>query len=200
MLSAEMSAEHSTRLWLASASPRRRELLARLGLPFEVAAADLDESLLPAELPEAAVCRLAVAKAEAVSRLHPGALVLGADTLVALGSRCFGKPRDPAEARDMLAALAGRTHQVWTAVALARLATPTACQSAVAQVTFRALSAAEIAAYVATREPLDKAGAYAIQGGAGAFVERLEGDQTTVVGLPLPLTRALLSAAGALPP
>ena len=186
------------RLVLASASPRRRELLARLGVEFEVRAVDADETPLAAETPEALVLRLALVKARAAAR--PGELALGADTVVAAGGALLGKPADDEEARRMLAALSGRSHEVWTGVALVEVpAGPgdgrlreraRACRT---EVVFRALSGSEIDAYVASGEPRDKAGAYAIQGGAAAFVAHVEGDFTNVVGLPLPLVEELLA-------
>jgi septum formation protein len=187
----------AARLVLASASPRRRELLARLGFAFEVRPTDVEETPFALEGPEAMVLRLALAKARAAAR--PGEIVLGADTVVAAGGEILGKPRDDEEAREMLHRLAGRSHEVWTGVALVaatgRGEAPArerarACRT---EVVFRALSEREIADYVATGEPRDKAGAYAIQGGAAAFVERVEGDFTNVVGLPLALVQDLLA-------
>ncbi len=189
------------RLILASASPRRRELLAELGLPFEVRATEVDESPLAGEEPAALVARLALAKARAAA--EPGAIVLGADTVVVAGEVVFGKPRDATAARGMLAELSGRTHSVWTGVALVRGDASDPSEARVRScrtgVRFRVLSSAEIDAYVASGEPLDKAGAYAIQGGAQSFVEELDGDYTNVVGLPLPLVREILAEAGFAP-
>ncbi len=183
-------------LVLASASPRRRELLSRLGLPFVVRPADADETPLPGESPRALVIRLALVKARQVAR--PGEVALGADTVVALAGRVLGKPADDAEATAMLRRLSGREHEVWTGVALVAPGgdgeppreRAAACLTKVA---FRALSAAEIAAYVASGEPRDKAGAYGIQGGAAAFVSGLDGEHSNVVGLPLPLVGELLA-------
>src|SRR5262249_54233001 len=123
MLSRRMSVEHST-LLLASASPRRRELLATLGLSFEIPAPEIQESLLSGEAPEHSVVRLALQKAEAGARLRPGALALGADTLVVLDGFAFGKPRNAVRARSMLRELSGKTHQVWTGVAVAAAGQP----------------------------------------------------------------------------
>ena len=190
-----MNDQHST-LLLASASPRRRELLAGLGLTFEVLAADVDETLRHGEPPDAAVLRLAADKAETGARHRTDAVVLGADTLVTLAGRIFGKPRDAAQAGAMLRELSGRTHRVWTGVAVARAGSPTVRRAAVAEVTFKELSAAEIAAYLDTGEPLDKAGAYAIQGRASAFVTELRGELSTVIGLPMSVARELLQGAG----
>jgi len=191
-----MSSEHST-LLLASASPRRRELMATLGLPFEVLAAEIDESLPSGEAPERSVVRLAAEKAETGLKLRPEATVLGADTLVVLDGFAFGKPRDAAQARSMLRELSGRTHRVWTGVAVASAGAPTLVRAVVAEVGFRALSPQEIDAYVKTGEPLDKAGAYAIQGRASAFVTELRGELSTVVGLPMSATIELLRERGA---
>lgn len=186
--------EAQTTLVLASASPRRRELLGQLGLRFTVAAADLDETPQADEAPEAYVLRLAREKARAVAARFPGAWVLAADTTVVLGSELLGKPRDEAEAREMLSRLSGRTHEVHTGVALAgRAEEATVVRT---RVTFRTLSAGEIDWYVGTGEPLDKAGAYAVQGRGGVFVEALEGSPTNVIGLPLGETLALLARAG----
>jgi len=195
MLARRMSSEHIM-LLLASASPRRRELLSTLGLPFEVLTTDVDESLVSGEAPERSVARLAERKAEAGSRLHPKALVLGADTLVVLEGFAFGKPRDAAQARSMLRQLSGKKHQVWTGVAVASAGRPTSSRAVVAEVGFRALSAGEIETYVATGEPLDKAGAYAIQGRAAAFVTELRGELSAVVGLPMSATLELLRERG----
>jgi septum formation protein len=195
MLAAAM-VEHSTQLWLASASPRRRQLLESLRLAFEVEAANVDETLLPGEAPASAVLRLAQLKAEAVAATHPETWTLGSDTLVEVDGRPFGKPSDEAEARRMLAALSNRTHSVWTGVAMARAGQATLARAAEARVTFRALETTEIDAYVSDGEPLDKAGAYAFQGKARAFVVSVEGEESTVIGLPLGLTRELLRACG----
>jgi len=187
-------------LVLASSSPRRRELLARLGVEFEVRASDVDETPAPRETPRALVRRLALAKARAVCR--PGELTLGADTIVALGDEPLGKPADAADASRMLGRLSNRSHEVWTGVALVAHEGGALPVERVAEcrteVVFRALTAAEIAAYVASGEPLDRAGAYAIQGGAAPFVERIEGDYDNVVGLPVDLVRSLLEESGVL--
>ncbi|XXF75842.1 Maf family protein [Myxococcaceae bacterium GXIMD 01537] len=186
--------EGQTSLVLASASPRRRELLGQLGLRFTVSAADLDETPRPGEAPDAYVLRLAREKAAAVARRFPDTWVLAADTTVVLGLELLGKPRDEAEARAMLSSLSGRTHEVHTGVALAgRAEEATVVRT---RVTFRTLSAGEIAWYAGTGEPLDKAGAYAIQGRGGSFVHAIEGSPTNVIGLPLGETLALLARAG----
>jgi septum formation protein len=184
-----------TRLVLASASPRRRELLGQLGLSFEVSAADIDETPHPGEPAQAYVLRLAREKARAVATRHPAAWVLAADTTVALGDELLGKPRDAAEAREMLGRLSGRTHEVHTGVALAG---PSGEHSTVVRtrVTFRPLSPGEIAWYAGTGEPLDKAGSYAVQGKGGFLVAAVEGSPTNVIGLPLGETLELLARAG----
>lgn len=183
-------------LVLASTSPRRRELLAQLGVPFEVLAVAVDERPLPAELAADHVCRLALAKARAgAGERDPRACVLGADTVVVLDGEIFGKPADRDDAVAMLRRLSGRTHAVLSAVARVRGGAHTVRLSE-SQVTFRALSAAEIAAYCDTGEPLDKAGAYAIQGRAAAFIRHLEGSYSGVMGLPLFETAELLAGAG----
>jgi septum formation protein len=184
---------------LASASPRRREILTAAGIDHAVDAANVDETPLAGELPHAYAERLARAKAVAVARRHPEALVIGADTVVVIDDEILGKPVDAADARRMLEQLSGREHAVLTAVAVARGAALESGVSATA-VWMRPIAAAEIAAYVATGEPMDKAGAYAIQGGAAAFVERISGDFDNVVGLPVKEVKRLLSlAAGSYP-
>jgi septum formation protein len=188
-------------LVLASASPRRRELLARAGLAFEVFPAEIDEVARPGEGPEALVERLAREKAAAVARRvgrTPPRLVLGSDTVVVLGGDVLGKPRDAADAEALLARLVGRTHRVLTGVAVAASAEPAALQSVVVEslVRMRPASAEEIRRYVATGEPLDKAGAYALQGEGRGFVLEVTGSETNVIGLPLDETLALLRDAG----
>jgi septum formation protein len=180
---------------LASASPRRRELLAMLGIPFRVAVPDVDETPRASELPEAYVTRLAREKARAVAAREPRAVVLAADTTVVLRGRMFGKPATPEEAAAMLRRLQGRRHQVLTAVAVARDGRVEHALDAT-DVTFRRASDEEIASYVATGEPLDKAGGYAIQGKGAALVEGIRGDFFGVMGLPLRLALALLERFG----
>jgi len=186
-------------LVLASRSPRRRALLAEAGIGFSLRAyPEIDET--PAAglaAPLDVVRELAERKALAAALLTPQVLVLTADTLVFLGGNVLGKPRDAAGARRMLSALGGRTHEVATGVALAGAGADGATRlhsgAASTRVTFRPLGEAEIAAYVASGEPLDKAGAYGIQGGAAGFVADLEGDLDTVIGLPIGLVRRLLA-------
>ena len=180
---------------LASGSPRRRQLLEMLGLPFRAVAPDVDESLDPAEQPEAYVTRLAREKARTIAARERGAPVLAADTTVVLRGRVFGKPADSAEAADMLRRLQGRKHQVMTAVAVA-LDGRVEHALDVTEVTFRRLSDEQIADYVGTGEPLDKAGAYAIQGKGAALVEGIRGDFFGVMGLPVRLALELLARFG----
>ena len=182
-------------LYLASGSPRRRELLTQIGVPFLTQIAPIDESALPGESPLAYVERLARAKGHAgLAALADadGAVVLGADTAVVLDGRILGKPRDRADALATLQALSGRSHQVLTAVALVSRERQ-ASQVVTSQVTFRPLTQAEIEAYWASGEPQDKAGSYGIQGLAAVFVSQLQGSYSAVVGLPLCETAALLA-------
>jgi septum formation protein len=194
------SANDLALLVLASASPRRRDLLQQAGLSFEVMPADIPEELREGEAPRALVERLAAVKAAAVrSRLpeRPRRLVLGSDTVVVLGDEILGKPRDAEDAVAMLLRLSGRTHRVWTGVAVFATDSVTPCvRSVESQVTLRAATEAELRDYVATGEPLDKAGAYAFQGEGRRFVTRVDGSESNVIGLPLEETLALLAAAG----
>jgi septum formation protein len=185
-------------LILASASPRRRELLQQIGVAHVAQVADVDERQLPGEEPAACALRLAVAKARAVhaaARAHPDLPVLGADTLVVHDGATLGKPRDRAEALEMLQRLSGRTHRVLSAVALLTRA-GVASRLSASEVRFRRLTPAECAAYWDTGEPRDKAGAYAIQGLGAVFVAGLNGSYSGVMGLPLFETAELLAAAG----
>ena len=185
-------------LFLASASPRRRELLAQIAVPCVTQIASIDETPLPDERPNAYVERLAREKARA-GLLALGeqvdAVVLGADTAVVLDGQILGKPEGFADFRRMLRGLSGRSHQVLTAVALVS-AQREAAQVVCSEVTMRALSDAEIAAYWASGEPCDKAGGYGIQGLAAVFVSRIEGSYSAVVGLPLCETAQLLGEFG----
>jgi len=180
-------------LVLASVSPRRRELLRLLGLTFEVSPSDIDETWRNGEAPAVHAERLAREKAAA--RPVPGAAVIGADTIVVVDGEILGKPRDAADARAMLRRLSGREHVVYTGVAVAR---DGRLASGIRQTTvrFHPLEDAAIAEYVATGEPLDKAGAYGIQGYGAVLVERIEGDYFTVMGLGLELLVELLAAVG----
>lgn len=183
-------------LVLASRSPRRADLLSMLGIPFEVDPADIPEEVLPGEDPVAHTRRLAEGKARTVAGRRPGRLVLGGDTVVVRDGTILGKPRDIHHAVAMLVSLAGRAHEVVSALALAE---PDGCVHAgVSRTTvwLRSFGEEEARAYVATGEPMDKAGAYAIQGAGAVLVESLDGDYFTVVGLPVPLFVGLLGAAG----
>jgi septum formation protein len=185
-------------LYLSSRSPRRKELLARLDVAFETLDLDVPEVRGEAETPAAYVRRVALEKAQAgllqVLGSDPEAVVLGSDTEVVLGDRVFGKPADRADAIAMLEALSGHTHQVITAVALVAGRREPALTEVVSQVTFSTLTPAQIAHYVDGGEPMGKAGAYAIQGGAERFVVRLDGSFSAVMGLPLYHTAQLLAA------
>ncbi|QOC22099.1 septum formation inhibitor Maf [Wenzhouxiangella sp. AB-CW3] len=183
-------------LILASASPRRRELLGVFGIDFEVRPADIDESVLDGETPADYTLRLAVEKARAVAGDCPGGFVLGSDTTVALDGECLGKPVDAAQARDMLLRLSGTRHDVLSAVALVHPDGEVDSRLSTTIVDFAPLPAAWVDAYVDSGEPMDKAGAYGIQGAAGIWVRRLEGSYTGVVGLPQFETGELLRAAG----
>lgn len=182
-------------LVLASASPRRADLLAAAGVPFLVRPAEVDETPLTGEAPRVYVERVARAKAWAVPAA-PDEIVLGADTTVVLGERLLGKPATRAEARDMLDALSGQTHEVLTGVVLRGPGRELAAV-AVSRVRFAPLSRAEIDWYLASGEPEGKAGAYAIQGLASRFVESVEGSYSNVVGLPVHLVYRLLREFGA---
>lgn len=180
-------------LVLASASPRRAEILRTVGWPFEVAAASVDESLAAEESASAYVERLAHQKAEAVASSRLLGLVLGADTVVVVDDRILGKPRDEEDARRMLRLLRGRWHEVLTGVALARVESRSVVVAHErTRVRFAAMSEAEIGWYVATGEPMDKAGAYAVQGQAALFIEAIEGDYWNIVGLPVRLVYKLV--------
>lgn len=182
---------------LASASPRRADLLTQLGLSFRTSPVDIDETPIPGEAAADYVGRLSRDKARAGFRREEeaNALVLGSDTTVVLDGRILGKPADREEARMMLLALSGRTHQVMTGVALASHS-GTDVRVSTTDVTFRTLDEREVDAYCDTGEPMDKAGAYGIQGRGGAFVTSITGSYSAVVGLPLDVTAALLTRAG----
>jgi septum formation protein len=183
------------RLILASASPRRSELLRAAGFDFQVVPAEVDERPLPAEAPDDYVRRVALDKARAVAASMPDAVVLAADTCVVVDDAILGKPVDAADAARMLAVLSGRPHDVLTGVAVIGPA-GVQVESADSRVVFASLSAAEIAWYVASGEPADKAGAYAIQGLASRYVERVEGSYSNVVGLPVAVVYRLLREQG----
>ena len=181
------------RLHLASHSPRRRKILSAMRLTFTFAGVDVDETRLAGEPAVRMVERLAVAKARAAVARED--IVLAADTVVALDEQVFGKPRSEAEAADMLAALAGRTHQVYTGVAMVS-GSALATAISLSEVRFRDIDPAEAREYWHSGEPKDKAGGYAIQGLGGTFVRELRGSYSGVVGLPMYETAALLATAG----
>ncbi len=183
------------RLILASQSPRRAELLRRLGLEFEVRPAEIDESYVDHEMPAAHAERLAREKAFAIAHTEPGAVVIGSDTIVVVGSNVLGKPRDEQEAVEMLLRLSGREHQVHTGVAVAMDRQVESDLQRVS-VRFRNLDRRACEEYVATGEPLDKAGAYGIQGFGSALVESIEGDYFAVMGLPVVCTLELIERFG----
>ena len=193
-----MSAHETSALVLASASPRRGALLRLLDVPFVTMVADIDESERPGEEPAPLALRLSMSKAEEVAaRLDRPALVLAADTIVVLDGVVLGKPRDADDARSMLKALRGRVHGVITGLsALAHPTGRTISQVVTTQVTMRNYGSGEIEAYVASGDPLDKAGAYAIQSTSFAPVARIEGCYTNVVGLPLCRVASVLAALG----
>ena len=185
------------RVVLASTSPRRRELLALLGLSFEVCAPVFEEHPLAGLSPREQVEYFALEKARSIAERMPGDLVLGSDTVIELDGRLLGKPRDLDEARIMLVTLAGRPHEVHTAVALcSRIRAVESVEVATATVYIRPDVDGAIERYLATGESLGKAGAYSIQGAGGDLVERIEGDFTTVVGLPLAVVSRLLESVG----
>ena len=170
-------------LILASQSPRRKELLGLFRLPFSVQVADIDETMDPALPPAQEVARVSRAKAEAITRT-PEDVVIAADTIVVLGSRVLGKPADEAQALEMLTSLSGKDHQVMTGVTVLR-GDQALTHTEITDIRFRPLSQREILAYIATGEPMDKAGAYGIQGGAALFAEGIHGDYYNVMGLPV---------------
>lgn len=186
-------------VYLASGSPRRRELLKQIAVPFQVLEVSVDEAVLPGESPEAYVLRLARLKAAAGWAIRPAARaapVLAADTTVVLDGRILGKPGDARDGERMLLELSGRTHQVLTAIALAGAAGVQSCLSR-SEVSMRPISTAEARDYWQTGEPRDKAGGYAIQGRAAIFIAELRGSYSGVMGLPLYETAELLGIGGA---
>ena len=185
------------RLILASTSPRRHELLTLLGLPFEVVAPPFVEQIRPHLSAEEQAVEFAAGKAKSCLSSYPDALILGSDTLIHLGAEVLGKPVDLADAEVMLRRLAGQKHRIVTAVALAG-PEPERCDVRLAEVlvTMKSLNEAALAGYLRTGESLGKAGAYSIQGGGAAFIERIEGDFTAAVGLPLRLVVEMLQQRG----
>ena len=182
---------------LASASPRRRQLLASIGLDFDVKPSDVPEVHREGEAPEEYVARLSRDKANAVAREHPSRWVIAADTTVFLGDQLLEKPADAADATRMLAAIAGQTHIVYTGVTLENVESDyRETRVSESEVRLLPLSAADIAWYVATGEPFDKAGAYAVHGIAAMFIDSIHGSYTNVVGLPLATLFQMLRRAG----
>jgi septum formation protein len=182
---------------LASSSPRRRELLRQIGVHFSVAPADVDESVIPGEPAEVYAARVALDKARMAAQGGCDGIIIAADTVVVLDNEIMGKPVDANDAERMLSKLSGRVHEVITAVAVRDAATGReSIQSSTTRVWFRELSASEIASYVASGEPLDKAGAYGIQERGAFLVEKIEGCYFNVVGLPLSLLGEMLKEFG----
>ena len=174
------------KLILASASPRRRELLQKIGLKFEVDASNCAEEIDPAALPEELVRRISIDKAKAVASRHQNVVIIAADTIGVIGKKLLGKPHSTAEARKMLGQISGKSHLVITGLTVLDTATDkTITKTVTTKVYIKKLTPLEIDTYVATGEPLDKAGAYGIQGLGAVIVERIEGDYYNVVGLPL---------------
>lgn len=182
---------------LASASPRRKELLTKAGIEFEVCAANIPEEPLHGELPVAFAERMAREKAHAVRAVRPGRIILAADTVVAVGDEILGKPRDAADAEGMLRLLSGKSHKVTTGVCLLGAGFEDV-RSETTAVEFLELPEEEIREYVSTGEPLDKAGAYAIQGGAARWVKKVSGDYNNVVGLPVQFVLRIMRERGAI--
>ena len=183
-------------LILASSSPRRQELLREIGIPFQVHAANINEDQIAGEAPIDYALRLAREKAQAVAAQYPQSYVLGADTIVVIDGDVLGKPKDHADAARMLRLLSGRAHEVTTAVSLIAQGTLAETRASTTKVYFREIAEAEIQQYVAGGEPMDKAGAYAIQGGASRWTDRIEGEFSNVVGLPLSLVTEMLRTTG----
>ena len=186
-----MVREPAGKIVLASRSPRRAELLTAAGISYEVLAADIDETPGPNETPAAYVERLAIAKARAVLALRPGARVLGADTTVTIDGEILGKPLDGDDAARMLRKLSGRPHEVHTGVAVVSSA-GVRSDVETTRVWFEVMTDEDISWYVATGEPMDRAGAYAIQGLASRFIPRIEGSYSNVVGLPVAMVSSIL--------
>lgn len=185
-------------LILASSSPRRQELLRKLGIPFDIHAAHINEEQIPGEQPLDYALRLSREKAETMAAHYPQSHVLGADTIVVIDGEVLGKPKDRADAARMLHRLSGRGHEVITAVSLVAPGAPTETHASTTKVNFRELTEQEIQQYVASGEPMDKAGSYAIQGGASLWAYRMEGEYSNVVGLPLSLVTEMLKTSGLL--
>ena len=210
-ISHRMHPQNNSTLILASSSPRRQELLREIGIPFQVHAAHINEDQIAGEDAREYALRLAREKAQAVAAHYPQSYVLGADTIVVVDGEVLGKPKDHADAARMLRILSGRSHEVTTAVSLlapgtvapgtvapdtVAPCTRTETRACTTKVYFRKLTEDEIQQYVASGEPMDKAGAYAIQGGASRWTNRIEGEWSNVVGLPLSLVTDLLRTYG----
>ncbi|MCY4389504.1 MAG: Maf family protein [Desulfurellaceae bacterium] len=194
------SEESPPRLILASASPRRRELLQQTSLRFRVIPSHMEETRRDKEPPETYVARIAAEKARAIAERQPGFWILAADTIVALEGRVFGKPANLDNARQMLTTLSGHPHQVMTAFVLLDTAgNTTAAEVVTSQVTFKELSASEVTAYLATGEPFDKAGAYAFQGKGRDLIAQVSGSHSNIIGLPMDEVTAALRTVGLLP-
>jgi septum formation protein len=195
-LTLRMHLQNKPELILASSSPRRQELLREIGIPFQVHAANINEDQVALEAPTAYALRLAREKAQAVAVHYPQSFILGADTIVVVDGEVLGKPKDRADAVRMLRLLSGRGHEVTTAVSLIAPGTLVETRASTTKVFFRKLAEDEIQLYVAGGEPMDKAGAYAIQGGASRWTDRIEGEFSNVVGLPLSLVTDMLRTTG----
>lgn len=181
---------------LASASPRRRELLSSLGVDYDIVVPDVDEESVQSDSPAELAQGRALLKARAAAELVPGAIAIGADTIVVCDGEVLGKPRDAADAKRLLEKLSGRTHVVITGVAVCEAGGECLVDRAETEVRFRPLTREEIERYVATGEPMDKAGAYGIQGKGALLVEHIVGDYFNVVGLPLVLLASMLRRFG----
>lgn len=192
--------KNNDQIILASGSPRRRRFLEELGLDFTVSVADVDEAVRSGESPRAFVSRLAQEKAQAIVADHPEAWVIGADTVVVMADEILGKPTEPQDALAMLIKLAGRTHEVWTGFAIIRGSSTVVTRAVRTEVTFVSADEDVLAAYAASGEPLDKAGAYGIQGRGGVLVEKIDGSYSNVVGLPMAeLVKELLDLGAIVP-
>lgn len=189
-----------TDIILASASPRREQLLKQIGLVFRIIPGEVAEDTIEAAVPEQYVQKCALAKALAVQQqVDPGDIIIGADTVVVLDGMIYGKPKDAADAGRMLANLAGRTHSVWSGLAVVSTAGQL-IQAVETRVTLAQLSSQQIERYVASGEPMDKAGAYAVQGLGATFIERVDGCYYNVVGLPLQTLVQILATLGVVLP
>jgi septum formation protein len=197
-ISPRMLQQNNSTLILASSSPRRQELLRQAGIPFQVHAADINEDQIAGEDPREYAMRLAREKAQAVAAHYSQSYILGADTIVVVHGEVLGKPKDHADAKRMLRMLSARVHEVITAVSLVAPDARAETRACTTKVYFRELTEDEIQQYVASGEPMDKAGAYAIQGGASRWTDRIEGEWSNVVGLPLSLVTDLLRTYGLL--